>query len=91
MVALGWFLISFCSDIRLHDARCISMFGLRIQDHFTYLGVDMEADDWSTCRIITAQRVQQFRLELAGNIMMTKHDIDVSIVEPSVQNRLEQF
>ncbi|CAD6222681.1 unnamed protein product [Miscanthus lutarioriparius] len=65
--------------------RCLSMFSLRIQDHFTYLGVDMEADDWSTCRIITAQSVRQFQQELASNIIMTKHDIDVSIVEPSVQ------
>ncbi|CAD6216750.1 unnamed protein product [Miscanthus lutarioriparius] len=66
--------------------RCLSMFSLRIQDHFTYLGVDMEADDWSTCRIITAQSVRQFRQELAAsNIIMTEHDIDVSIVEPSVQ------
>ena len=46
----------------------------------------MEADDWSTCRIITAQSVRQFRQELAAsNIIMTEHDIDVSIVEPSVQ------
>jgi len=83
---LRWFLVGFCSNIRFHDTRCLSMFSLRIQDHFTYLGVDMEADDWSTCRIITAQSVRQFRQELAANnIIMTEHDIDVSIVEPSVQ------
>ncbi|KAJ1292319.1 hypothetical protein BS78_02G383500 [Paspalum vaginatum] len=65
--------------------RCVSMFSLSIQDHFTYLGVDMEADDWSTCRIITAQSVQQFQKELASSVLMTRHDIDVSIAEPSVQ------
>ncbi|CAL5061129.1 unnamed protein product [Urochloa decumbens] len=65
--------------------RCVSMFSLSIQDHFTYLGVDMEADDWSTCRIIAAQSVKQFQKELSCNIIMTKHNVDVSIVEPSVQ------
>ncbi|CAL5084599.1 unnamed protein product [Urochloa decumbens] len=65
--------------------RCVSMFSLSIQDHFTYLGVDMEADDWSTCRIIAAQSVKQFQKELSSNIIMTKHNVDVSIVEPSVQ------
>ncbi|KAL6657150.1 hypothetical protein ACP70R_004930 [Stipagrostis hirtigluma subsp. patula] len=65
--------------------RCISMFSLSIQDHFTYLGVDMEADDWSTCRIITAQSVTQFQKDLATNIITSNHEVDVSIVEPSVQ------
>nr|CAB3455250.1 unnamed protein product [Digitaria exilis] len=74
-----------------HCCRCISMFGLRIQDHFTYLGVDMEADDWSTCRIITTQSVKQFRKELASNIMMTKHNVEVSIVEPSIQTDRSSF
>nr|CAB3458891.1 unnamed protein product [Digitaria exilis] len=74
-----------------HCCRCISMFGLRIQDHFTYLGVDMEADDWSTCRIITTQSVEQFRKELASNIMMTKHNVEVSIVEPSIQTDRSSF
>ncbi|KAF8769004.1 hypothetical protein HU200_007027 [Digitaria exilis] len=75
----------------LGGVRCISMFGLRIQDHFTYLGVDMEADDWSTCRIITTQSVEQFRKELASNIMMTKHNVEVSIVEPSIQTDRSSF
>ncbi|KAL6896568.1 hypothetical protein ACP4OV_007140 [Aristida adscensionis] len=65
--------------------RCVSMFSMSIQDHFTYLGVDMEADDWSTCRIITAQSVRRFQKDLATNIIMSNNDVDVSIVEPSVQ------
>ncbi|KAI4964693.1 hypothetical protein ZWY2020_059956 [Hordeum vulgare] len=54
--------------------RCLSILSLSIQDHFTYLGVDMESDDWSTCRIITAQSVERLRKDLASNIIMTKHD-----------------
>jgi hypothetical protein len=61
------------------------MFSLSIQDHFTYLGVDMQADDWSTCRIIAAESVKQFRKDLTSNIIMAKHNADISIVEPSVQ------
>ncbi|PUZ73422.1 hypothetical protein GQ55_2G472500 [Panicum hallii var. hallii] len=71
--------------------RCISMFSLSIQDHFTYLGVDMEADDWSTCRIIGAQSVKKFYKELTSNIIMAKHNVDVSIVEPSKQRDLSSF
>uniref|UniRef100_A0ACD5WR80 Uncharacterized protein n=1 Tax=Avena sativa TaxID=4498 RepID=A0ACD5WR80_AVESA len=65
--------------------RCLSILSLSIQDHFTYLGVDMEADDWSTCRIITAQSVEQLRKDLASNIIMRKNDVDVLIVENGVQ------
>ncbi|RLN34642.1 lipase-like [Panicum miliaceum] len=71
--------------------RCISMFSLSIQDHFTFLGVDMEADDWSTCRIIGAQSVKKFQKELTSNIIMAKHNVDVSIVEHSVQTDLSSF
>uniref|UniRef100_R7W2M2 Lipase n=1 Tax=Aegilops tauschii TaxID=37682 RepID=R7W2M2_AEGTA len=65
--------------------RCLSILSLSIQDHFTYLGVDMESDDWSTCRIITAQSVERLRKDLASNIIMTKHGVEVSIVENSMQ------
>uniref|UniRef100_A0A0D9X2P7 Fungal lipase-type domain-containing protein n=2 Tax=Leersia perrieri TaxID=77586 RepID=A0A0D9X2P7_9ORYZ len=65
--------------------RCISTWSLSIQDHFTYLGVDMEADDWSTCRIITAENVKQLQKDLASNILISKNSIDVTIVEPSSQ------
>ncbi|KAF6999517.1 hypothetical protein CFC21_084527 [Triticum aestivum] len=65
--------------------RCLSILSLSIQDHFTYLGVDMESDDWSTCRIITAQSVERLRKHLSSNIIMTKHAIEVSIVENSMQ------
>lgn len=65
--------------------RCLSILSLSIQDHFTYLGVDMESDDWSTCRIITAQSVERLRKDLGSNIIMTKHGVEVSIVENSMQ------
>jgi hypothetical protein len=45
----------------------------------------MEADDWSTCRIIRAQSVEQLRKDLASNIIMAKHNVDVSIVKNGVQ------
>ena len=45
----------------------------------------MEADDWSTCRIITAENVRQLQKDLASNIIVSKHSVDVTIVEPSSQ------
>jgi hypothetical protein len=85
--------LSFCCNISflICGVRCISMFSLSIQDHFTYLGVDMEADDWSTCRIIGAQSIKKFYKELTSNIIMAKHNVDVSIVEPSKQRDLSSF
>jgi hypothetical protein len=45
----------------------------------------MEADDWSTCRIITAQSVEQLGKDLASSIVMAKHDVDVSIIKDGLQ------
>ncbi|KAF0887859.1 hypothetical protein E2562_004065 [Oryza meyeriana var. granulata] len=41
-------------------SRSVFVFFWSASDHLTYLGVDMEADDWSTCRIVLGSSVEQF-------------------------------
>jgi hypothetical protein len=66
---------------------CRSVFALflSVSDHLTYMGVDVAADDWSTCRIVMAQSVEQLRSNLASNIIMSKNPVDIIIVDHSVQ------
>ncbi|KAL6648160.1 hypothetical protein ACP70R_012384 [Stipagrostis hirtigluma subsp. patula] len=66
---------------------CRSVFVLfwSASDHLTYLGVDIEADEWSTCRIVLGRSVQQFQMELSSNILMSKNSVDVIIADHSVQ------
>nr|CAB3495949.1 unnamed protein product [Digitaria exilis] len=54
-------------------------------DHLTYMGVKIEADDWSTCRIVLGQSVEQLRMNLASNIVTTGRSVDVVIADDSVQ------
>uniref|UniRef100_A0A0D9VTZ2 Fungal lipase-type domain-containing protein n=1 Tax=Leersia perrieri TaxID=77586 RepID=A0A0D9VTZ2_9ORYZ len=37
-------------------------------DHLTYLGVDMEADDWSTCRIVLGRSAEALFLQEPGAV-----------------------
>jgi hypothetical protein len=66
---------------------CRSVFALFLSasDHLTYMGVDMGADDWSTCRIVMAHSVEQLRSYLRSNIIMSKNPVDVIFVDHSVQ------
>ncbi|TKV96116.1 hypothetical protein SEVIR_9G408500v4 [Setaria viridis] len=54
-------------------------------DHLTYMGVKIEADDWSTCRIVMGQSVEQLGMSLASNIATSGHSVDVVIADHSVQ------
>uniref|UniRef100_K4A9Q4 Fungal lipase-type domain-containing protein n=1 Tax=Setaria italica TaxID=4555 RepID=K4A9Q4_SETIT len=54
-------------------------------DHLTYMGVKIEADDWSTCRIVLGQSVEQLGMSLASNIATSGHSVDVVIADHSVQ------
>ncbi|XP_052149653.1 lipase-like [Oryza glaberrima] len=69
-------------------------------DHLTYLGVDMEADDWSTCRIVLGRSAAETLLlqharQLAGgddesggvNVVVRDHGVQVVGSEIAVAAR----
>ncbi|XP_044964593.1 lipase-like isoform X1 [Hordeum vulgare subsp. vulgare] len=66
---------------------CRSVFALflSVSDHLTYMGVEIAADDWSSCRIVMAQSVERLQLCLASNIIMSKNPVDIIIAGHSVQ------
>ncbi|KAM0924216.1 hypothetical protein ACQ4PT_005031 [Festuca glaucescens] len=76
-----------CDDSGEDPDCCRSVFALflSVSDHLTYMGVDVAADDWSTCRIVMAQSVEQLRSYLTSNIIMLKNPVDVIFVDHSVQ------
>ncbi|TVU47045.1 hypothetical protein EJB05_06623 [Eragrostis curvula] len=57
---------------------CRSVFVLfwSASDHLTYMGVDIAADDWSTCRIVLGQSVERLQMALASNIVMLNNSVD---------------
>ncbi|KAF7014410.1 hypothetical protein CFC21_028405 [Triticum aestivum] len=66
---------------------CRSVFALFLSasDHLTYMGVEIAADDWSTCRIVMAQSVERLQLYLASNVITSKIPVDIIIADHSVQ------
>uniref|UniRef100_A0A0A8XS26 Uncharacterized protein n=1 Tax=Arundo donax TaxID=35708 RepID=A0A0A8XS26_ARUDO len=49
------------------------------------MGVKIAADNWSTCRIVLGRSAEQFQMDLASNIVMSEHLVDVVIAGHSVQ------
>ncbi|KAF6999723.1 hypothetical protein CFC21_015702 [Triticum aestivum] len=66
---------------------CRSVFALFLSasDHLTYMGVEIAADDWSTCRIVMAQSVERLQLYLKSNVITWKNPVDIIIADHSVQ------
>lgn len=66
---------------------CRSVFALFLSasDHLTYMGVEIAADDWSTCRIVMAQSVERLQLYLASNVITSEIPVDIIIADHSVQ------
>jgi len=54
-------------------------------DHLTYMGVNIAADDWSTCRIVLGRSAEQLQMNLASNIFTSGRSVDVVIADDSVQ------
>jgi hypothetical protein len=46
--------------------------GNSILDHITYLGVSMHAEAWSSCRIVMEYTELQHKMDLYGNIVLSK-------------------
>lgn len=61
---------------------CRSVFALfwSASDHLTYMGVEIAADDWSTCRIVLGRGVEQLKGSLPNNIV-TSGSVDVVIAD----------
>jgi hypothetical protein len=49
------------------------------------MGVKIQADDWSTCRIVMGRSVEQLQRSLASSITTSGFSIDVIIADNSVQ------
>ncbi|XP_020103422.1 lipase-like isoform X2 [Ananas comosus] len=71
------------------DPSCSrSVKGNSIADHLEYFGIDMQADNWGSCRIIMDYSVLQYEMDLSGNIILSKDPLAPSIVQPTRQQDL---
>ncbi|XP_047055889.1 probable feruloyl esterase A [Lolium rigidum] len=61
-----------CDDSGEDPACCRSVSGNSILDHITYLGVSMHAEAWSSCRIVMEYTELQHKMDLYGNIVLSK-------------------
>lgn len=61
-----------CDDSGEDPACSRSVSGNSIQDHITYLGVSMHAEAWSSCRIVMEYTELQYKMDLRGNIVLSK-------------------
>ncbi|KAJ4753534.1 Alpha/beta-Hydrolases superfamily protein [Rhynchospora pubera] len=73
-----------CDDSGEDPSCSRSVWICSINDHKTYYGLSMEAEDWSTCRIIM-DRSLPYQTDVAGNIILAKDAIGPSIVKPISQ------
>ncbi|KAJ6838216.1 lipase-like [Iris pallida] len=56
------------------DPNCSrSVSGNSILDHLTYYDVELQAEMWGSCRIVTSDKLMQYQMDGAGNIMMSKN------------------
>ncbi|XP_062215615.1 lipase-like isoform X2 [Phragmites australis] len=69
------------------DPNCCSVFVLfwSVSDHLTYMGVSIASDHWSTCRIVLGRGFEQLQMDLASNIVMSEHSVDLVIADHSVK------
>jgi hypothetical protein len=52
-----------------------SVTGNSVKDHLVYLGVNMKAETWGTCRIVMDYSVLPYQMDLAGNVVLSKDAI----------------
>lgn len=79
--------LSFSLSLRLilYHPFQRSVSGDSITDHTKYLGIDMQADTWGSCRIVMDYSVLQYQMDLAGNIVVSKRPVSPSIIQPITQ------
>ncbi|KAK3151613.1 hypothetical protein QOZ80_3AG0248160 [Eleusine coracana subsp. coracana] len=61
--------------------RSVFVVSWSASDHLTYMGVDIAADDWSTCRIVLGRSVESLQMDLASNIVMSNRSVDFVIAD----------
>ncbi|GJN31463.1 hypothetical protein PR202_gb19863 [Eleusine coracana subsp. coracana] len=61
--------------------RSVFVMSWSASDHLTYMGVDIAADDWSTCRIVLGRSVESLQMDLASNIVMSNRSVDFVIAD----------
>ncbi|KAH9622538.1 hypothetical protein KSS87_020536 [Heliosperma pusillum] len=56
------------------DPSCSrSVLGSSVSDHLVYLGVDLQAESWNSCKIVTGPRLAEYKsTDHAGNIVLAK-------------------
>lgn len=69
-----------------------SVTGTSVKDHLVYLGVNLKAETWGTCRIVMDYSVLPYQMDLAGNVVLSKYAIPKEseskyIVQPSKQGK----
>uniref|UniRef100_A0A0E0FYH5 Fungal lipase-type domain-containing protein n=2 Tax=Oryza TaxID=4527 RepID=A0A0E0FYH5_ORYNI len=62
-----------CDDSGEDPSCCRSVSGSSVQDHIYYLGVSMHAEAWSSCRIVMDYSKLRYRMDINGNIVLSKH------------------
>ncbi|KAJ3699937.1 hypothetical protein LUZ61_003642 [Rhynchospora tenuis] len=73
-----------CDDSGEDPSCSRSVWICSINDHKTYYGLSMEAEDWSTCRIIM-DRSLPYQTDVSGNIILVKDAVGPTIVNPISQ------
>ncbi|KAH7676772.1 Triacylglycerol lipase protein [Dioscorea alata] len=63
-----------------HCSRSVS--GSSISDHTMYYGIELEGDTWGSCRIVMSKHIAEYRLDPAGNILLSR--------EPTLRSNLRQ-
>ncbi|KAJ4776049.1 alpha/beta-Hydrolases superfamily protein [Rhynchospora pubera] len=67
------YLIEQICDESGEDPTCSrSVSGNSVKDHLVYLGVNMKAETWGTCRIVMDYSVLPYQMDLAGNVVLSK-------------------
>jgi hypothetical protein len=75
-ISLTGFLIHFCF------LRSVFVLFWSAFDHLTYMGIDIAADDWSTCRIVLGRSVERLQMDLASNIVLSSNSsVDLVIAD----------
>ncbi|KAJ3676187.1 hypothetical protein LUZ60_003599 [Juncus effusus] len=67
------YLVEQVCDDSGEDPSCSrSVSGNSVKDHLVYLGINMKAESWGTCRIVTDYNAVPHQIDLAGNIILSK-------------------
>ncbi|GAB4843569.1 hypothetical protein Ancab_013534 [Ancistrocladus abbreviatus] len=63
-----------CDDSGEDPTCSRSVMGNSISDHLIYYGVNLQAETWNSCRIVTDPRVARYRsTDQAGNIILSRN------------------